>query len=418
MKPNKAVVTKEDLIVELKDLSEKYIKKYPDSKHVITRAWYRENTSYGEEYTKHFDSFKDFISEVFEEDLDEFRVQKQISEIKRENQELKKDKDKLLKQVISEEKILELYKENLTKDFKYKLPPVKTKFKSNKDLLLNLSDLHLGEEVIPEQVSMVNKFNKEIALHRLDQLFDQVVKYAKKIIVQNLYIEFNGDLFCGGIHQELIRNSDLNEVEAIFYLEKYLIPKLIWLSQFFNNIFIDVVVGNHSRILPGKVYYKEKTVMNYEYIFGRQLKMHFDLMTECKKNSKIHINVPESPFIIKQVKNTRFLVTHGDILTGEGSGGFLGIPAYSTAMSAAKLYGVLHQIGVQKMAQFDHIIAAHIHSTSKIPIFNGGFVFYNGCIIGTNEFSLYKMKGVAKKEQLLLIIDDDGIDGEMNLRLN
>ena len=122
--------------------------------------------------------------------------------------------------------------------------------------------------------------------------------------------------------------------------------------------------------------------------------------------------------MIKKVKNTKFLVTHGDILTGAGSGGFLGLPAYSTAMSAAKLYGVLHQIGITEETKFDHILAGHIHTTSKIPIFNGGFCFYNGCIIGTNEFSLYKMKSVAKKEQLVLIVDNDGIDGEINIRLD
>lgn len=411
--------TKEYLLKELKELARSYSKKFPESDKKITRDWYRKHAKYGADFTHYYNTLNDFISDCFgKEELDEFKSQKLVKELKKETTELKKDKERLLNQVISEEKLLEMYKDNLNKEFKFTIPNNTIKFKSNKDLLLNLSDIHLGEVVIPEQVSLVNTFNKEVALSRLNQLFDQVVKYATKIVVQDLYLELNGDLFCGGIHQELIRNSDLNEVEAIFYLEQYLIPKLIWLSKFFNNIYIDVIVGNHSRILPGKPYYKEKTVMNYEYIFGRQLKMYFDLMTECKKNNKIHVNVPESPFIIRKIKNTRFLVTHGDILTGEGSGGFLGIPAYSTAMSAAKLYGVLHQIGIQDSVQFDHIIAAHIHSTSKIPIFNGGFVFYNGCIIGTNEFSLFKIKSVAKKEQLLLIIDDNGIDGEMNLRLN
>jgi hypothetical protein len=40
----------------------------------------------------------------------------------------------------------------------------------------------------------------------------------------------------------------------------------------------------------------------------------------------------------------------------------------------------------------------------------------NGAIIGTNEFSLTKMKSVAKQEQLMLIIDSHGrIELEKNI---
>jgi len=410
--------TKQDIVTDFKTLFSLYKTTGANRKGTMSRNWYRTNSKYGEEYVKFFNTFEELEKEAFGEDIDKFKNEKINAELRRENSELKQDRKKLLHQTLHDEKLLELYKENLTKDFKYVVKPLKEKIKSNKDLLLNFSDLHLGEVVVPEEVNFVNSFNKEIAVDRMNQLFFEVIRYAKKIIVKNLHIICNGDLFCGGIHNELVRNSDLNEVESIFYLQNYLIPKLIEISECFENIYIDIIVGNHSRILPGRPYYKECVTMNYEFIFGRQMKMYFDLMSKYNKNNRIHINVPESPFIIKQIKNTKFLCTHGNILTGEGSGGFLGLPAYSTAMSAAKLYGILHQIGVTDDTKFDHIVAGHIHSTAKIPIFNGGFTFYGGSIIGTNEFSLYKMKGIAKKEQLLLIIDEDGIDGEMNIRLN
>ena len=421
-KANESLVTKEELMEELLKLSKKFQKENPSSKSYITRKFYRGNvkTKNKELYLKFFSTFEDFKKESLgQEDLDEFESEKKLLSLQDQISQLKNDRDKLLRNKITEDNFLDLYKQNLSKEITYKISPLKKETDSNKDFILNISDLHLGEVVIPEQVNYVNSFNKTIAIERLDQLFDKLIKYAKKIVVKDLHILCNGDLFAGGIHQELVRNSDLNEVESVFYLQKYLIPKLCSLSEFFDHVYVDVLIGNHPRILTGsKPYFKEKVSMNFEFIFGHQLKLYFDLLTEQGKNNKIFINIPESPFMIKKVKNTKFLVTHGDILTGAGSGGFLGLPAYSTAMSAAKLYGVLHQIGITEETKFDHILAGHIHTTSKIPIFNGGFCFYNGCIIGTNEFSLYKMKSVAKKEQLVLIVDNDGIDGEINIRLD
>jgi hypothetical protein len=414
------IITNEELFEDLKKVVDKYKKKNPKAKNLLTRDFYRKNSNYKESDYSKFGSFKDFI-EVFKKgnkEIQEFENEKQLIILQDEISKLKQDKDKLLKRSITEDNLLDIYKESVVKEFKYKVFPLKKESTSNKDFILNFSDLHLGEVVIPEEVNFVNEFNKNIAIKRMDQLFDKLVKYAKKIVVRDLHIEMNGDLFSGGIHQELVRNSDLNEVDAIFYLQHYMIPKLCSLSEYFDHIFVDVLVGNHPRILIGKPYFKEQVKMNFEYIFGKQLQMYFDLLSEQGKNDKIRINIPESPFMIKQVRNTKFLVTHGDILTGAGTGGFLGLPAYSTAMSAAKLYGILHQLGITEETKFDHIIAGHLHTTSKIPIFNGGFCFYGGCIIGTNEFSLFKMKSVAKKEQLVLIIDDQGIDGEINIRLD
>ena len=224
-------------------------------------------------------------------------------------------------------------------------------------------------------------------------------------------------MLAGTIHDELARNNDLNEVEALLYLQPYLIKKFSELTEIFNRIDVEVIVGNHGRLLPGKPYYKKKTIMNYEYLLGMQLKMYFDLLRNNKKNNKININVPKSAFIVKEINGNKFLVTHGDILSGQGSGGFAGIPFYSICMSSSKLYGILHQIGYTEDIRLDNIIMSHLHSTAKIPIFNGGICYVGGCVIGTNEYSLVKMRSVAKREQLMLIVDDFGdIISEINIK--
>lgn len=412
----KDVDLNQQIISNVREVNKNYIEQFPDNV-CLTRDYYRSNGKFSEkEVNKIFGSFDNLKKEAFPE-LDSLSYKKKIHTLENENASLKKENNSILKTSIEEETLLEIYKENLVLDPKYSINYSRKNTKSNKDFLLCISDLHLGEVVIPEQVNFVNSFNKDIAIERLNTLFDKVIKYAKKIIVKDLHIEFNGDLFHGDIHLENQRNADLNVIESIFFLQKYITIKLCELTEHFDNIWCDVIVGNHARIMQGKPYFKEKVQMNWEYIFGKQLQAYFDLLQNDKRASKVHINVPESVFIIKKVKNTNFLVTHGDILSGGGTGGFSGLPSYGITMSSAKMYGVLHQIGVEKDTRFDHCLMGHLHTTAKIPIFNGGFAFLNGCICGTNEYSLFKIRSVAKTEQLLLILDDDGIDGEINVRL-
>lgn len=410
--------SRQEMIDDLMSCIEVFREKNPQSKQIITRSFYRSKGKIKEkDYEKEFGSFEAFKNAI---DIAQSKViesTKKVRQYTEEIAQLKRENEYLLKHSIREDGLIELYKTVLHQEFKYPIDTKRKDTSSNKDFVLNFCDLHLGEVVKLEEVSGANEFNKIIAIQRMDNLFAKLIKYANKIVVRDLYLEINGDLFHGGIHLENVRNSDINEVEAIFYLQRYLIPKLSELSNYFDHIYVDVIVGNHSRILPGKPYFKEKVSMNYEYIFGKQLKMYFDLLSEEKKNSKIFINVAESPFIIRQVRNTKFLVTHGDILTGAGSGGFAGIPFYSICMSSAKLYGVLHQIGMHETNQFDFILHGHLHTTCKTPLFNGNYAYGSGCICGTNEFSLYKTRSVARKEQLVLIVDEEGIDGEINIRL-
>ncbi|HRZ18523.1 MAG TPA: hypothetical protein P5136_00460, partial [Methanofastidiosum sp.] len=223
-----AEITKEMILEDFRKTCNKYKKKFPDSREILTRDFYRENGNYKEtEYNSIFGSFKNLLHEYIKrykidiKALDEsIEIEKKILQLQQDNKELTKDKKHLLKKSIQEDTLLELYQENLKKEFKYSISNSKNIIKSNKDMILNFSDLHLGEVVIPEQVNYVNTFNKEIAISRMNQLFEQLIRYAKKIIIKDLYIECNGDLFAGGIHQELVRNSDLNEVEAIFYLQR------------------------------------------------------------------------------------------------------------------------------------------------------------------------------------------------------
>lgn len=416
--PKSKKITYNDFKKDFNIVVEKFKEDYPKKPiGKITRNYYRQHTKLSNAYEKEYETFskfrKDMLSKEEIENIKKYDIEKKLITLEEENRELKRNNKELLKGSIIEDELIDIYRENLNVKRRFDINTKIIKSSSNKKMLLCISDIHLGEVVIAEQVNFVNEYNKDICVRRLNSIFDQVVNYAKVIDVNEINILLNGDLCSGSIHEELIRGSDLNEVESIFFLNDYFIEKFSELTKFFNKINVDIVVGNHARILQGRPYQKNKVKLNWEYILGQMLKSYF----ENTKNKKVDVHVPESAFFIKRVGGLKFLVTHGDIFA-QGGGGFSGLPFYGLCMSAAKMNGVLQQIGVNEGTQFDHIIIGHYHTSSKIPIFNGGSLIINGCICGTNEFSLFKMKSVAKKEQTLLIINDDNIDGEITIKFD
>jgi len=413
---------KEEIVKDITLWNSKFLHEFPDL-NIITRDYYRSNGKYKDtQINKYFGSFKNAVKEIFNKDeLDSITYKKKLHSLEEENKNLTKENQKLIKSEVIEDELLAMYKESLNRDLDVKINNEKIVIKDEKNRIafLQLSDWHIGETVLSQFVNNVNEYNEKICIERLDTTFNVFIAYCKKFNITRCHILLNGDMTSGGIHLELMRNMWCNEVEQVFFIQKYMIKKLEYLTEHFNEINVSVIVGNHSRILQGKPYHKEKVQMNYEYIFGRNLQMYFQLLTDQKRNNKVFIDVPESSFKIININGTRFLATHGDILTGAGTGGFAGIPFYSICSSASRLYGVLHQINVNKEIQFDHLVCGHLHTSTKIPLFNGGFCWIGGCGIGTNEYSLTKIKSVAKKEQLMLIIDSIGrIELEKNITFN
>jgi len=412
------VEIKQQIIEDVQRVNSNYLKDFPDG-NLITRDYFRSHSKFKEkDILKYYGSFDNLKREAFKEDLDVIGFKKKLRVLEERNTILEKENSKMIKGSIIEEEMINLYKESLENIAEFKINNKELSIKEDKyrTAILQFSDSHAGELVFPQYVNNVNEYNEEICIRRMDTIFSVFLAYCKKFSITKCHLLLNGDLLSGGIHTELVRNMWINEIQQIFFMQNYLIKKLEYLSEFFNRIDVDVICGNHARVLPGKPYHKEKVQMNFEYILGKNLQMYFELLTEKKHNNKIFVEVPESSFKIATINGTRFLETHGDILMGAGSGGFAGIPFYSIAQSSARLYGVLHQINVKEENQFDHILVGHLHTSTKMPLFNGGFCFVNGCIVGTNEFSLTKIKSVAKKEQLMLIIDKDGrIELEKNI---
>jgi hypothetical protein len=405
---------KELLFKEFGIIYNEYFDSYHNSN--ITRDYYIKKSKYSKSSINDvFKTFQIFKEQAFNYlNLNEEVIKTKMIETKNnnllnnENKILKRELTKLELKDSIENKILTEYKDHLNSLDLTKLKISNEIFKqeTRKISILNLSDWHCGEQVKKKELNGINEYNIKIMVERVDRIINDFIYHNQTFGITETNIFFEGDLLAGDIHQELERTNEENVSYILFFLQKYIIEKLLYISQFFNKINVLFVVGNHGRIRQGKPYYKEKVQMNWEYILANQIKITLDLIQKDEKNKKINIDVPESAFSIKEVNGRRFLVTHGEIFSGKSGGGFASIPYYSLVASSAKMYGTLSQIGFDpSLIYFEDCLIGHLHSDASVNMFNGGKMYINGCVIGSSEMSIYGCKSISKIVQNMLIVN-------------
>ncbi|MCI0542276.1 hypothetical protein L0Y69_00775, partial [bacterium] len=88
------------------------------------------------------------------------------------------------------------------------------------------SDWHIEEEVKPQKVINLNRFNLAIANQRAVEFFQRIVRFTRKeqqdVKIKDLVLFLGGDFISGNIHEELKDTCLLHPVEAIQMARKIL----------------------------------------------------------------------------------------------------------------------------------------------------------------------------------------------------
>lgn len=418
----KKEILKNKIIKDIQRVHKLYQETY-NNFEIVTRDFYREHGKYTDaQILSVFKNFTEARNESLKIESLELQYKKQIKHLQNENSKLIQENKELLDNTITEDTLLQLYDDYLNKNkhdiicnnnYAEYITTSVTKIGEIYSILM-LSDFHLGEIVDRNELHNINEFNSEIFFKRLQRIFKYFIKYNQKFQIQECYILFLGDLFSGSHHPELMKTNEQSDVECIFMLQDFIISQLIEISQFFSKIHVHFVVGNHGRIPQGKPEYKKSSIMNYEYIFAKQIQMYFDLLQKnvLKENEyKIEIAISPALFDVISVAGRKFLITHGHILSS-GSKSFAGIPYYGLSMSASKLDGAFKEL---QHLNFSDILCGHLHCTSKVktPI---GNIYINGSLIGVSDFALYNMKVIGYPEQTMLICENGYVNAELVLR--
>lgn len=119
-----------------------------------------------------------------------------------------------------------------------------TSINSDNDMLIILSDLHIGQTFD----SIFGKYNPDIAKDRLNQLLNEVISIRELHKCKNCYVSLQGDLISGNIHKSIQVSNRENVIEQIKLVTELVSSFCYELSLHFENVFMSNVSGNHSRM--------------------------------------------------------------------------------------------------------------------------------------------------------------------------
>lgn len=238
-----------------------------------------------------------------------------------------------------------------------------------------LSDLHLGEVQLMEEVGGYNSFNSKIAEMRLQHTVKSSIKIFKQHLsgmkYDGLCIPIAGDVLTGEIHEELTKTNSETVTETIV---KW-VPKLAAAIQLYvdefgdstNGVFVPCVTGNHDR-RGKKLEHKNAARDSYSWILYHWLADYF------KDNPKVTFYIPNSLEARFNLYSTRFVLKHGYGMGGGGPAAAVGALA-SDRQRAAIRDNVIGN-------DFDWMLTGHLHQDAWV---NGAVMC--GCMKGLDTYA-------------------------------
>lgn len=232
-----------------------------------------------------------------------------------------------------------------------------------------LSDCHFDEMVNPSEVDGRNAYNRDIAEMRLARYFEQAVRLSRDYLAGMTYRGFvlmlGGDLISGDIHDELAQTNEAQTLDTVLHWSGRLAAGIELLAEEFGQVHVPVVVGNHGR-RSRKPKAKGRARDNFDWMIGQLLARHFE------RDDRVTFQIPDGTDALVQVHDSRFLLTHGDQVSGGGGIGGIWPP-------------IMRMVAKKRVReQFDAVCLGHWHQLIMAP--TAGLVV-NGSLKGEDEYA-------------------------------
>lgn len=269
------------------------------------------------------------------------------------------------------------------------LTPKKPASKSAATLVLMLSDLHLDEVVLPQEVDGLNAYNREIAKQRLRKTIENTLKLSRHYLAGMKYdgcvLLLGGDIFSGDIHEELAETNEDTMLGSLLYWAGEIGAAVDVLADEFKRVHVAAVAGNHGR-MTRKPRAKLRAKTNFDWLLAKMLERHF------AGDKRISFDVPESSDVLVSIYDSHHLLTHGD--QAHGGGGIGGIYPPIMRLRARKAQRYL-ATGLS----FDTLWLGHWHQYLPSPS-----LIVNGSMKGLDEYAFVNNFGYEPPQQALAVV--------------
>lgn len=255
-------------------------------------------------------------------------------------------------------------------DIKYNKPKIENK----KEAILMLSDLHIGVKCD----NFYNKYNVEIATHRVNKLVDDVIEYCNNFNVSVLNVVNLGDLIHGIIHINARIEEEIDVVDQVMVASEILSKALNRLQAAAPKVVYRSVVDNHSRLNSNKD----------ESIESENLNRLIDWYVE------------------ERLKSTSIIFDFDNLDSGIGKFDLMNGKKIVFAHGHNDNINQAFQHFVGATEEFVHYILLGHYHCEKAKSYQGTKVLVNGSVVGTEQFALSK-RLFSKPSQTLLIFDGD-----------
>lgn len=314
-----------------------------------------------------------------------------LDEITQAKHELRKEKQKLFDERTALNKILRergRAEEDLTnlailirENGKTTMPKIEPKnIKSDNDLIICLSDFHLGMEVD----NFFGKYNSEIAYKRLQEYLTKILEIQKLYNAENAFIVLLGDLLSGQIHFTTQLQNRENIVEQVQKCAEYISAFTYEISCHFKKTYLNGVAGNHSRLGFKDSVLRDERLDNLIPWYMKAKLSHLNNI-EFLDDYNYDASIGRI-----YVRGHEYWCVHGDY----------------DRFSESGLSKLVLMLGSKPTA----LLSGHMHHNSYDSISDVALI-RSGCFCGTADDYTVSKRISGKPSQMVCLVDENGIKG-------
>lgn len=257
---------------------------------------------------------------------------------------------------------------------------------SDNDLLVILSDTHFGQTFS----SAWGEYNSDIAKHRLDEYLSEIRKIQLRHGSANVFVSIQGDLLSGSIHKSIAITNRENVVEQVKLTVEYISSFLLKLSEWFNEVYVTNVSGNHTRLDRKEDALHDERLDDLCGWMLKNLLAHIPNITIADDNIDIGLAT-------MNIRGKEYLNCHGDY----------------DAFSKSGISNLCMMIGHIPYA----ITFGHLH-TCTVDDIQGVKAIRGGSLAGCGDQYTIEKRLRGKPSQMVCVCNENGVECFYSIELN
>lgn len=248
---------------------------------------------------------------------------------------------------------------------------------SDNDLLVLLSDLHIGQTFN----SFNGFYNTDVAQERLQQYCREIIKIKEINHSENCYVSLQGDLISNSIHKTIAITNQENVIQQIKKASEMITGFVYELSKHFKQVTVTSVSGNHSRMDRKEDALKDERLDDLVIWYMNAALCHTG-------NVKVITNNPDTTFAEMSIRGKQYINVHGDY----------------DSFSKMGVANLSMMLGYFPYAiTFGHLHTCAMSDESGIKIIRGGNLAGSG-----DDYTIEK-RLTGKASQMVCVCDSKGV---------